>query len=410
MPHTSTKIYSENRNGVLYGVDPLADVSPVLGISSGDYGIVCASEAITPWSKIKPVRSSSKGVSGAANILALMKSANFGFGGSDMFANPAYKEVFEAAVAAGCSWPYLRPRGSEYNEPFRILDFDGYDHSASKPPITVGSAVSISDEGVRKCFLIFTVNTDASIQLKDFGWMNYYGPLTPNQNWKYAAMVRKLGDTGYPAMYYGIDVMTYDTDGITPVYNHRPYDGPHEVLGWEQPADGNTYVIVPCITRRYPGIAEGYGLQTIFLPSGKVFYDAGGSSLEPRFTDFEIISTTVTHTPTSQQILSTGGGYFDVSVKVRFTSWIRDTVEGYIPWKARVKLGGEYGALRQYNKGVYGDTYGKTVEQTLEFVSMYDYQLPAPVVPNFTGGPVFLDLYGDGVPLTNANYVITTLI
>ena len=110
-----------NSGGVISApVDVKRDIAGVLGVQSGDVGELCQSAAINPWSKYKPFRHSS--VKGGSSDRA---SKNYG--------NDIAAVTLLGMQAAARDWAYNKPRGGAYSEPFRVLDFDGYDHNAVGP-------------------------------------------------------------------------------------------------------------------------------------------------------------------------------------------------------------------------------------------------------------------------------------
>lgn len=142
-----------NRNGRIYidtsgttpiGIDPLADVSYVLGRSTGDYGQLCGDvnengirvNAVNIFSLCKPFRSSAKGFTDAASRLTAAKAVNYG---NDIVSCGTANFASKYAM----KWGFLPPRGkgggtSGYDELYRINDFDGYQHNVW--PQGVGSS------------------------------------------------------------------------------------------------------------------------------------------------------------------------------------------------------------------------------------------------------------------------------
>lgn len=111
MPHNNGIISSP------VGLD--GDVAPVLGVGSFDLGYLCANShgKINMFSKIKPVHHSSMSEI-PHNIFPTgiwVPEVNVGDSGS--LSDPANE------------WKYSAPVGGDYS-PYRLLDFDGYDHNA----------------------------------------------------------------------------------------------------------------------------------------------------------------------------------------------------------------------------------------------------------------------------------------
>ena len=102
----------------------------------GDVGMLCADKnaygvdvgKINKWAKFKPIRHFTLGILTAQQRID--KSYGFAVDGTNAIYAHSMKAVYNAAVANAGDWPYLRPRGVNtslnYNEPLRLLDFDGY--------------------------------------------------------------------------------------------------------------------------------------------------------------------------------------------------------------------------------------------------------------------------------------------
>lgn len=129
----------------------MGDISQAVGYSSLDLGtlISSSSSSINKWAKYKPVRCNNWGIISAqeravANYGLSIPGAGYGSiaGSNGMIAN-----------LASADWTYLRPRGGSNNEPFRMLDFDGYRSGATAPIAalsngTTQSSSSTMDVGV----------------------------------------------------------------------------------------------------------------------------------------------------------------------------------------------------------------------------------------------------------------------
>lgn len=92
-----------------------------------DLGMMCTSPNINLWPKNKPVRLRSRGILTDAD----RKSANYGIDFS-MAHGTDFSECLAKSIANGGKYGYLRPRGGD-DEPYRLLDFDGYNHKAETP-------------------------------------------------------------------------------------------------------------------------------------------------------------------------------------------------------------------------------------------------------------------------------------
>lgn len=132
--------------GASYDLDDvISETAMMLGLgvrSDGSYHVsdIFIADSVNDWAKNKPFRHASdnfgydpKNPSVAnAERKRLAQVNNYGisipqstFGDALTMA----KAVYNNTVV----WEYERPRGREYNEPFRLRDFDGYDHNAKTP-------------------------------------------------------------------------------------------------------------------------------------------------------------------------------------------------------------------------------------------------------------------------------------
>ena len=93
-----------------------------------DVGMLCTSPVINMWSKNKPIRRPE------VKVLTAEQRAKVSFG-IDMSGCSAsdYETLLTKAINNNCEYGYLKPRGGDYNEPFRGFDFDGYRHNATVP-------------------------------------------------------------------------------------------------------------------------------------------------------------------------------------------------------------------------------------------------------------------------------------
>ena len=104
-------------------IDVLGDVSPVLGVNSGDVGYLCSNEhgRINKWAKYKPVRFNKVGELAESEF----KSSNNNFG---LVIPAASKTDDWRDLYKNSSWGYEAPRpGTDW---CRITDFNGYKHDA----------------------------------------------------------------------------------------------------------------------------------------------------------------------------------------------------------------------------------------------------------------------------------------
>lgn len=90
-------------------------------------GLLCTSPKVNMWSKNKPVRT--KSFSPLTDLQR--QQANYGLDVSNAH-DTEYEDLLRKAISSSCKFGYLPPRGGE-DEPFRLLDFDGYWHKAETP-------------------------------------------------------------------------------------------------------------------------------------------------------------------------------------------------------------------------------------------------------------------------------------
>ena len=132
-------------------------VGTTLGTSSRDVGTLCTHTAINKWSKWKPIRYNT--VSGITSTI--LSNVNFGL-------VPASTSTNYAAIA-GVKWAYNKPRGGDYNEPYRLGDFRNYNHSAL-PICTVQEILKANRTFNRSAQITAAINvtgTDDTIGLND---------------------------------------------------------------------------------------------------------------------------------------------------------------------------------------------------------------------------------------------------
>lgn len=121
------------------------DVQTAVGNGSDDLETVIKNGNIKPWAKYKPVRYSDWNTDGQlASDNTWKSSADWWRGGdgkcgldisvfSDL-GSPSNTSTFLGKLKEGqLSWGYNRPRGGNYNEPYRVLDFNCYNSNADSP-------------------------------------------------------------------------------------------------------------------------------------------------------------------------------------------------------------------------------------------------------------------------------------
>lgn len=144
----------------------IGDISQAVGLTSGDLGTLIVDGLINKWAKWKPFRSSSPGFPFDRTLstpelrspdrAAAALNANYGMS----IPVTGYSTINQMiANLSAAEWTYLKPRGGNNNEPFRALDFDGYESGATPPITPLQSTTNInSSESTVNAGLGFTRN------------------------------------------------------------------------------------------------------------------------------------------------------------------------------------------------------------------------------------------------------------
>ena len=145
-------------------------VGQTLGTSSRDVGTLCTHPNINKWSKWKPVRSNKT----AGLTVEDLTTLNFGLNISvyTSIGTITTTDTFLYDLKNSITnWAYLRPRGSNYNEGFRLGDFRNYNHEAVQPIGALSSYdVYLNTEGGIQIDLdeIVSYPNNYNITLQDF--------------------------------------------------------------------------------------------------------------------------------------------------------------------------------------------------------------------------------------------------
>ena len=147
---TTKKLYTTASEGI-----STSEVAACLGdyrvtARGRDIGLLCSSPKINKWSPAKPFRSSVKNYDSkterddarrlANNGLLLPNATNAGVATSPAYRRTYLNHITYMVMMGNQQVPnytYQPPRGASYNEPFRLLDFDGYMHKAQQPFQTI---------------------------------------------------------------------------------------------------------------------------------------------------------------------------------------------------------------------------------------------------------------------------------
>lgn len=187
-----------------------------LSVNTRDLGTLCQS-ATSKWAKYKPVR-----YNNVSNVTNWWKD-NTGNCGLEIPIYGNISQMFTALRAGTQMWNYLTPRGNTYNEPYRLLDFAGYDSEATSPLI----ASDLNDKyyasfGTMPVALDLRNPTEYELALSDItGSINladlYFG-----------VAICKTGTTGYKYMTESITIGLGGDGGINvPISNEL---GTYEVV------------------------------------------------------------------------------------------------------------------------------------------------------------------------------------
>lgn len=197
MSNQNGKIFIEIVDGVAYGVS-IYDIQTVLGRSTGDLGLLCSDQewydnngtptlrpmnVIKMWAKYKPVVNTifdtySQLEEDAVNHRMVWKASSDwwrGLQGNCGIDIPTYS--LGTIVGTDDIWEYTKPQGGIH--PFRILDFNQYNHNAQKPIILTidDSAVLGRLAAYRASLYIWPAGSlpDYNLLLSDIGnFKNYY--------------------------------------------------------------------------------------------------------------------------------------------------------------------------------------------------------------------------------------------
>lgn len=263
-----------NQNGRIfidqYGVS-IGDVQTVLSLTSPDLGYLIKNGSINKWAYGKPVRlnlwrrptdaeisSVNCGLSPVS--LSRLVSMNIGISSPGSYSEASCRSQI-------AEWTYLRPRGKQtYNEPFRLLDFVGYNHNAVAP-----------DSGWSQMSLDYDTLTElgaVDITVTETGaYTGYNFKLTPRYNSQ---------TYGY-GLYSGFAIRFGQGSGesIGDVTNKEI---PVEYV---VPLDGNwRLALAVCIPDFHGTGKDGWGIFASRMTIRQFFAEGGGTNIAPLLPDF----------------------------------------------------------------------------------------------------------------------------
>lgn len=226
------------------------DLASVLGISGTDLATACQSSAINMWSKYKPTRYSEIGIMSDAQFRAALYSLNI----------PVFYSLHDLgqAILAGTSaWGYNKPIGGNAS-PYRLADFNGYEHSIypwrlnNKWDTILGGSIVLGTgsednqtlkKGDRVAFYLSTREDGGDygnlLSIEDFNEIQLaaYGYI---KNWYGGLAFKSEADTSSSGYGYIIDTTPISDHGVN-IYNL--------IGGQNSPMDyGIYYKVFPFLT------------------------------------------------------------------------------------------------------------------------------------------------------------------
>ena len=176
-----------NSNGIISKPVRTIDPGQVLGITSRDVGTLCSSSKINMWAKYKPVSYYKR------SALTEDERASVGYGIAP-YTHNIMSNIYDkySGLESGTrlnGWVYDKPKGAPLS-PFRMRDFDGYDHKSPHPigayTLTGGNVGIGQNDGCSAS--LFLSYKDEYINISDYyeGW--YFGVCVykSNNNFWYA--------------------------------------------------------------------------------------------------------------------------------------------------------------------------------------------------------------------------------
>lgn len=238
MPNSNGKIYVDNTTNPPKGVS-IADVQTVLGETSGDLGTLCQSNNINKYSKFKPVRWNTIGQVSLNDLRHPLCYGIYVDASMDFQAEEQYPY-----------WQYRQPRGWDgYHEPYRLHDFNGYNHNAQNPMKETDLTYDQSSH-LLKVTLEDVRNPNADIDLNDFTWYpsgSYIGVVIwdrTNRQGYYCTSSMRFGDiTSSWELSFYTDLTNFsfaknDTIDVFLCLYHESTSDQDDQLNWEEITGG----------------------------------------------------------------------------------------------------------------------------------------------------------------------------
>lgn len=259
---TTKKLYTTASEGI-----STSEVAVCIGdyrvTSRGrDIGLLCSSPKINKWSPAKPFRNASWKFGSSTERdtarrmvnqgLLLPTAANAGVGTSQAAYRRTYLGYLTYLASTGQTpnYTYQQPRGKASNEPFRLLDFDGYMHKAKQPFQTIIMGMEKSD--LRNEINRFTQSTIVCRIIKNADSIAMSDLINDTLSYYYFTAEVYLGTENSP-FYNGSPTYTYvASQPITALVNANDYQD--IVIPLDSSLDNKYIDIVIGINKFYPDV------------------------------------------------------------------------------------------------------------------------------------------------------------
>lgn len=261
---TTKKLYTTASEGI-----STSEVAVCLGdyrvtARGRDIGLLCSSPKINKWSPAKPFRNASwkfgsKTERDAARRMAnqgllLPTAANAGVVSSQAAYRRTYLGYLTYLASTGQTpnYTYQQPRGKASNEPFRLLDFDGYMHRANQPFQTIIMGMEKSD--LRNEINRFTQSTLVCRIIKNADSIALTDLINDTLSYYYFTAEVYLGTENSP-FYNGSPTYTYvASQPITALADANDYQD--IVIPLDSSLDNKYIDIVIGINKFYPDVND----------------------------------------------------------------------------------------------------------------------------------------------------------
>ena len=202
-------------NGIISGsVAQIADVKTVLGESVNTLSGLCKSTKINMWSKYKPVRYNSATPDRSGNWW----KSNTQDCGINPYILRSVEDVVNHCNGTANGWTYATPTGGTY--PYRLLDFNGYNHYASCPIWLIKiSPTTVTNKSVGSFAVNFgsIISSSTNLALEDLNsikdcYTGVFAKHRTNNTSRTAASTTKIKDGGqsFEVSTYGWGTGTWD--------------------------------------------------------------------------------------------------------------------------------------------------------------------------------------------------------